>query len=255
MCQWNPPSFFFLCRQQDGDQEAVLATVVARVLRTVNIWEGSNDSTPSERSTANVSVELVTRPMLELCLHACWSTTPLLRRCQLDVVEAIIEDVSWRHFLSTSQSGSAAMDIMSVVLGLLDHQLTRRQECCRMLSLVSQILRISKTTCLRVRAHGRSVLPFSRREQPVDLEFSNMAARAFPRVLARADDESNDVRQSVMQTLGDLIPFIQPDGPRRQRLCSGVEQEENDIINIPRSVSSLEKDWLSSLCCPPLVVP
>ncbi|CAM9309283.1 unnamed protein product, partial [Hapterophycus canaliculatus] len=217
----------------DGCQEAVLATVVARVLKAVNVWECSDDLTKSLRSAGDVPVEYSARSMLKLCLHSCWSTNPELRRCQIDIIGAVVEDQSWRQFLSTfeSQSGSAETDVMSAVLGLLDHKTTERQEYCKILSLVSQVLRMSTTRGSCARTHGRSVLPFSRREHPVDLRFSNMAASAFPRVLARADDDSDDVRQSALQTLQDLLPFVQPDSSCRQRPCSGAKEENSAISN------------------------
>ncbi|CAM9489910.1 unnamed protein product, partial [Scytosiphon promiscuus] len=217
----------------DGGQEAVLSTVVARVLRTVNVWKCRNDPMEAARKTSEVKSEFFARFMLELCLHPCWCTTPLLRRCQMDNLGEIIENASWRQFLSTSssQSGFAITDIMSAVLGLLDHQQTKHQECCNLLSLVSQVLRMSKTTDSQVHAHRRSVLPFSRREQPLQVQFSNMAASAFPRVLARADDPSDDVRQSAIKALEDVISFVQPDDPCRQRPCSDTEEEEDTTVS------------------------
>lgn len=135
------------------------------------------------------------------------------------------------------------MDVMSAILGLLDHQQTTPEENCKILSLVSQILHMSRKPGLRAHTHGSSVLPFSRREQPVDVQLSAMAASALPRLLARADDSSDDVRESAMDTLGDLIPFIEPDSTCEQRTC-GAEEEENlatfAAIDNSRSVHSLE---------------
>lgn len=119
------------------------------------------------------------------------------------------------------------MDIMAAILGLLEHPQTQQQQCCDVLSLVSQVLQTPRFESLHSHVDNSSV---SQGENLEELECS-MAADAFPSVLSRLDDRSDDVRRKAIQTLGDFLPFVQPDSTGRERSSAEVEGEP-DAENI-----------------------
>lgn len=109
------------------------------------------------------------------------------------------------------------MDIMAPIVSLLEHPQTQQQQHCEVLSLISQVLQAP-----RFKPVDPNVNNSSQRESTEGLGHA-MSAYAFPSVLARLDDKSNDVRQKAVQTLGDLLPFVQTGNTGRERPSNEVE--------------------------------
>lgn len=210
---------YFLSCQQDGDQEEVLTTIVGTLLlRALKAWKCGDSSTQLAWSPQIVPV--VSR-ILDLGLDNCWSKTSSLRQCQMKIIVAFMENKMWRHFLSTcpSETERTSMDIMAPILSVLEHPQSQQLHCCEVLSLVTQVLQTPRFRS----SHPYVKNPFmSRTERPEELECA-LAAEAFPLVLAKLDDRSYDVRLKAIQTLGDLLPFVQPDCTGRQRPNSEVD--------------------------------
>lgn len=222
----------------------MLATFVgALVLRTAQVWEYGEDSERDGKSE-----ERAARWMLMLGLNTCWGKTPLLRHRQMEMVTVFVDNKSWCRVLSTcsSQADPMAEDMMAAVVGLLDHPQTQRQECCLALTLVSQVLQVSSRLSSGEHAHSRQVIPFSQRDKPEELECSAMAASAFPSILSRLDDSSDDVRRIAVEALGGFLPFVQPDGSHREGTRPAVQKEESGASSaandVDRSVLLLTKN-------------
>lgn len=224
-----------------------MATFVgALVLRTAQVWEYGEGSVQAERD--GKSQEHAARCMLKLGLNTCWSKTSLLRHRQMEMITTFMDNKSWCRVLSTcsSQVELPAEDVMAAVLGLLDHPQTQHQECCQALTLVSQVLRASSCSSSDQHAHSRQVIPFSKSDKPKELERSAMAVSAFPSIISRLDDSSDDVRRIAVETLATFLPFVQPDGSCREGTRPAVQKEESDASSaandVDRSVLLLTKN-------------
>ncbi|CAM9154418.1 unnamed protein product, partial [Pylaiella littoralis] len=235
-CQTTLPDLLHLCEQivnklnnfSDGDQEEVLTTVVGTLLlRAINAWRCGDPSTRLARSPRSAPVVSY---LLDLGLQNCWSKTPSLRRYQMEIIVAFMENKTWRHLLSTCPSDTEhiLMGIMAPILVLLEHPETQQQQRCEVLSLISQVLQAPRFKFMNPCVKNPDIL---RREEPGKLECT-MAADAFPTVLARLDDRSDDVARKAIQTLGDLLPFVQPEITGREPPHSEVQQGQPDTENI-----------------------
>lgn len=203
----------------------MLETLVGTLLlRIIKAWECGDSPLQLSRSPESA---LVVSCILDLALDDCWSKTASLRHCQMEIIVAFVGNKTWNHFLSTfpSETEHTSMDIMAPIVSLLGHPQTQQQQRCEVLSLVSQVLQAP-----RFKPLDPNVNNLPQRESPEELG-RVMAAYAFPSVLARLDDSSNDVRQKAVQTLGDLLPFVQTGNTSRERPSCEVEGQ-SDAQNI-----------------------
>lgn len=212
------------------------ALVSPLALRLVSVWECVEDPAHTTNSVYNKFMEENSRTLLDLGLDTCWRKSPPLRRCSLEMIVAFTENTAWQTLLSTSTSRArdAATDIMEAVLGHLGCPHISSEDCCKALSVVSRILRTFAFTRCRQHAYSPTsrLKPFSRRKNgksttsPSDeVDCSALAADAYPSVVAKLDDSSENVRLLALETLGEFLPFVQPDGDDNQQPCSKVAEK------------------------------
>jgi len=188
----------------------VLTTLVGAILlRIASGWDGEDGS--AQTGTSGPVVNCSTTCILDLILDTCWSQNPTLRRFQIDILVELVENETW-HVLEVE---SSCTDIVGWALALLEHPQTREPECCKILGVISHVLRTRSFVSSPQHSHRpRSVKPFSRREKPEEPRkdfFLELAALAFPLVLATLENKSENVRLKATETLGDFLPLLQPD--------------------------------------------
>lgn len=200
------------------------ALVSPLALRLVTVWQC--DPAQTTKSAYNKFMEENARQLLDLGLDICWRNTPALRRSSLEMMAVFTENTAWRTFLSTcpSTAEAAAADIMEVVLGHLGCPQISSEDSCKALSIVSWILRTFAFTRCHQQAYSPRLEPFSQRGNgesgmsPSDaVHCSALAADAYPSVVAKLDDSCESVRLLALETLGEFLPFVHPDGDDNQR--------------------------------------
>lgn len=211
-----------------------MALVSPLALRLIAVWEPVEDPAQTPKSAYNKFLEENSRRLLDLNLDVCWRNTPAVRRCSLDIIVALTENTAWRLFLSAcpSTAAAAATDIMGAVLAHLECPQMSSEDSCKALSVVSRILHTFGFQRCDKQAYSPKLEPFSRRKDgkssmsPSDeVSGSAFAANACPSVFAKLDDSSENVRLLALETLGDFLPFLQPDMDENQRPMSNVADE------------------------------
>ena len=202
--------------------------------RLVTVWECVEDPTHTTKSAYNKFMEENARQLLDLGLDICWRNTPALRHFSLEMMVTFTENTAWRTFLSTcpSRAKSTAADIMEAVLGHLGCPKISSEDSCKALSVISRILRTFAFTRCHQQAYSPRLKPFARRKNgkssmsPSDgIDCSTLAADACPSVVAKLDDSCESVRLLALETLGEFLPFVKPDGDDNQRPCSKEAEE------------------------------
>lgn len=211
-----------LCSKQDNAQEEVLTTVSAVLQMLINVWKCNKGPAKSTMGTElKISLEEFTRCVLDLALNPAWITAPALRQRQMEVIVALLENISW----SSSGIECTCTGIMTACLRLLEIPQTQEEEICNVLVLVSQVL---QQTGVLPHTHTPipSVTPFSRRKRREEHweHFPRLVALAFSVVLAKVDDSSVKVRLAAIETLGDFIPHVQPDVSMAEELITDRNQ-------------------------------
>lgn len=211
-----------------------MALVSPLALRLLTVWECTEDPAHTTKNTYNKFMEENSRQLLDMGLDVCWRSTPHLRRCGLKMIVAFTENTAWRTFLSSCPSTvtAAATDIMEAVLGHLGCPQISSEDSCKALSVVSWILCTFGFKRCRQQAYSPRLEPFSRRKNGKSsmsasdgVDCSALAADAYPYVVAKLDDSSENVRLLALETLGEFLPFVQPDGDGNQRSRSEVAEE------------------------------
>lgn len=171
-----------------------------------------------------------------------------------------MENSTARGFLSTgsAEASAAAQSIVATVVDLVGRPQVCVDGTCKALAVVSRILHTQGCGGVESRACSRALTPFSRREVVVagrppaeGLNGSAIVTEAYPCVLAKLDDKSEDVRLCALQTLGEFIPFIRSDGVGYQRQlpdeklrfddCEVTTTESHDTAGADRLVRT---PWL-----------
>lgn len=196
-----------------------MAAVSPLALRLIAVWE-CEDSAQTTKSAYNKFMEKNSRRLLNLILDVCWRNTPPLRRCSLDITVALTENTAWQKFLSacSSTAAAAATDIMGAVLAHLECPQISSEDSCKALSVVSRILQTFGFQRCGKQTYKPKLEPFSRRKNgkssmsPSDgVSGSAFAADAYRSVLAKLDDSSENVCLLALETLGEFLPFLEPD--------------------------------------------
>ena len=240
-----------------------MALVSPLVLRLVTVWECVDDSAHATKSAYNEFMEENSGQLLGLGLDVCWRNAPPLRRCSLEIIMAFTENTAWQTVLSTcpSTATAATTDIMEAVLGHLGCPKISPQDSCKALSIISRILRTFGFKRCRQQAYSHRLDPFSRRKYENSsisssdgVDCSALAADAYPSVVAKLDDSSENVRLLALETLGEFLPFLHPDEDDHQQPRSQVAEEPAREDLFDKSVTPIAIDGarsVFSLCFDP----
>lgn len=191
------------------------------------MWESSEEPSGMTQNAQNA------RCVLGLSLDACWGKTSTLRQSKLDILGELMESKAWHVLLYDRPAEAAATvtDVMATLLEFLANPRSTPKETCRCLETISQVLRTFGSVRSGTATYNLALTPFSRRKvvaprTPVrNLDHDTIVADNYPTVLTRLNDSNEDVRRHALQTLGDFLPFVDPDSSRTQPL-SGVDREK-----------------------------
>lgn len=217
------------------------------LLRMINVWEYARENEQSTGSEYSVVMGNNARTILDLGLHPCWSKSLRLRQVMIDFMAAFAHNEAWREFISSrpQEASVAVMDIKTKVIDLLGNPQTPSESAGILLTIVSQILRTSGFLSPEFSSHGGRLLPFSRREgsgsntQPPQ-GYRSFATKLYPLVLARLDDNTESVRIRAVETLGDFLHVIPPDGARNGRQSFELAEHDRECSPDSADISFTE---------------
>lgn len=208
------------------------ALVGPLILRTLEVWDYDMGSTQTTLRAYGEAMGGSARCLLDLGLNACWRNTASLRHFKMEIIAAFTENNAWRCYLSTcpSEAAAAATDGIAAVVELLNFPEIPTEETCKAFGVMSQVFRTLGFTRSNRSTHNPKLIPFSRRKD-ADLstsstggfELSVMVADAYPSVVARLEHSSDIVREHALQTLGDFLPFMQPDSTSNEQRNLQIE--------------------------------